>query len=80
MFKRIFFFLLVNIAVVAVIMTIVNVFGLETQYLTPNGLNLTALATMALLWGFVGSFISLFISKWMAKKMMGAHYSVKKYD
>ena len=71
MFKRFFFFALVNIAVVAVILVIAHFFGLETRYLTPNGLNLTALAFMSLLWGFVGSFVSLFMSKWLAKKTMG---------
>ena len=71
MFKRFFFFALVNIAVVAVILVIAHFFGLETRYLTPNGLNLMALAFMSLLWGFVGSFVSLFISKWLAKKTMG---------
>lgn len=70
-FKRIFFWVMINAAVIAVIMTIVSVFGLETRYLTPNGLNLEALAVMSILWGFTGSFISLLISKWMAKKMMG---------
>ena len=71
MFKRFFFFALVNIAVVAVILVIAHFFGLETRYLTPNGLNLMALAFMSLLWGFVGSFVSLFMSKWLAKKTMG---------
>lgn len=69
-FKRIFFFLLVNVAVIAVLMTVVSVFGLDAQYLKPNGLDLTSLAIISAIVGFAGAFISLFISKWMAKWMM----------
>jgi heat shock protein HtpX len=69
-FKRIFFFLLVNFAIIAVLMTITSIFGIE-PYLQPYGLNLTSLAIYAAIIGFTGSFISLFLSKWMAKKMMG---------
>lgn len=65
--KRILLFLLTNIAVVAVIMTITSIFGLDTRYLTSYGLNLQALAILSLLYGFAGSFISLFMSKFIAK-------------
>jgi len=68
--KRIFLFLLTNIAVVAVFMTVVSVFGLDTRYLTPNGLNLQALAIVALLFGMLSSIVSLLLSKIMAKWMM----------
>lgn len=68
--KRIFLFLLTNIAVVAVFMTVVSVFGLDTQYLTPNGLNLQALAIVALFFGMISSLVSLLLSKTMAKWMM----------
>ena len=44
--------------------------GVE-PYLTANGLNLTSLLIFAAVMGFGGSFISLAISKWMAKKSMG---------
>lgn len=69
-FKRIFLFLLTNIAVVAVFMAVVSVFGIDTRYLTPNGLNLQALAIVALFFGMISSIISLFLSKVMAKWMM----------
>ncbi len=68
-FKRIFWFLAINLAIIILITTIVSVFGLDTRYLTPNGLNLQALAVFSLLWGMAGSFISLLLSKWLAKKM-----------
>jgi heat shock protein HtpX len=68
--KRIFLFLLTNIAVVAVFMTVVSVFGIDTRYLTPNGLNLQALAIVALFFGMISSIVSLLLSKTMAKWMM----------
>ncbi len=40
-------------------------------YLTPYGLNYESLAIFCLVWGFVGSGISLLLSKFMAKTMMG---------
>ena len=68
--KRIFFFILTNIAVVATVTTLTMVLGLE-PYLTANGINYVDLAIYSLLWGMVGSFISLFMSKWIAKSSMG---------
>jgi len=65
--KRIFFFLLTNVAVIAVISVIMSVFNIA-PYLTANGLNYQSLLIYAALFGFAGSFISLFISKWMAKR------------
>lgn len=69
--KRIFLFILTNIAVIVVFTTVVSVFGLDAAYLTPNGLNLQALAIFALIFGMTASIISLFLSKWTAKFMMG---------
>ncbi len=68
--KRIFLFLLTNIAELAVFMTVVSVFGIDTRYLTPNGLNLQALAIVALFFGMISSIVSLLLSKTMAKWMM----------
>ncbi len=67
--KRIFLFLVVNIAIIFILTTIVSVFGIS-PYLTPYGLNLTSLAIYSAIIGFAGSFISLFLSKVMAKWMM----------
>ncbi len=58
-----------NLAIIVLITTIVSIFGLDIRYLTPNGLNLQALAIFSLLFGMIGSFISLLISKWMAKRL-----------
>ena len=67
---RIALFLATNVAILLVLSFAMRVFGIE-PYLTANGLNLTSLLFMAAVMGFGGSFISLAISKWMAKKSMG---------
>ena len=64
--KRIFFFLMPHIAVVAVLGIVASLLGVN-RFLTPNGLNLTALLGFALLMGFGGAIISLLISKPVAK-------------
>ena len=66
--KRIFFFLLVNIAVIAMLSLVLSIFNVQ-PYLTPYGLNYESLLIYAAVIGFTGSFISLFLSKFMAKKM-----------
>ncbi|MCX7554585.1 protease HtpX [Marinicella sp. S1101] len=68
--KRVFLFVATNIAVLAVISVVMRLLGFD-HYMTKNGLDYRALAVFSLLWGSVGSFISLAASKWMAKKSMG---------
>lgn len=70
--KRIFLFLLTNIAVMVVLSVTMNVLGVG-RFLTTNGLDLTQLLIFSALVGFTGSIISLLISKWMAKRSTGAH-------
>ena len=69
--KRVFLFLLTNIAVMVVLSATMNVLGVG-RYLTANGLNLSQLLIFSALVGFTGSIISLLISKWMAKTSTGA--------
>ena len=64
--KRIALFLLTNLGVMLVLGLAVNLLGLN-QFLTANGLSLTGLLGFALVMGFGGAFISLLISKPMAK-------------
>lgn len=68
MSKRVFLFLLVNILIITTLSIVwavaTSVFGLPT-----DGYGM--LLTFSVVFGFGGAFISLFISKWMAKKMMG---------
>ncbi|MHB1093302.1 protease HtpX [Thiobacillus sp.] len=68
--KRIALFLATNLAIVLVLSFTMRILGVE-PYLTANGLNLGSLLIFAAVMGFGGSFISLAISRWMAKKSMG---------
>jgi heat shock protein HtpX len=68
--KRIVLFLATNIAILLVLSITMRILGVE-PYLNEQGLNLTSLLIFAAVLGFGGSFISLAISKWMAKKSMG---------
>jgi heat shock protein HtpX len=63
--KRVFLFLLTNIAIMLVIGIVVNVLGLN-QWMTQKGIDYGMLFGFSLVIGFSGSFISLWISKWMA--------------
>jgi len=69
--RRIFYFLATNIAVMLVLSIVMKVFGLE-YYLSAQGINYTSLLVMAAIFGMGGSFISLMMSKWSAKRMSGA--------
>jgi heat shock protein HtpX len=68
--KRIFLFILTNLAIVLTLTIVASIFGLSQGY-TANGLDLGALAMFCLLWGMGGAFISLQISRWMAKRATG---------
>lgn len=69
-FKRIFLFMAVNILVMITITTLMSVLGVG-PYLTEYGLNYESLAVFCLIWGFGGAFISLGLSRIMAKFAMG---------
>jgi len=71
---RIFLFLATNIAIMVVVGILFGVLGLEST-LDAQGvdLNLNALLIMSALIGMTGSFISLAMSKWMAKRAMGVY-------
>ena len=69
--KRIVLFLATNLAIVLVLSLSMRLLGLE-PYLSAQGLNLNSLLLFAAVMGFGGSFISLALSKWMAKKTLGA--------
>ncbi len=71
---RIALFLATNAAVLVLISIVFQIFGIE-GILDSNGidLNLNALLVMSAVIGFGGSFISLAISKWSAKRGMGVH-------
>ena len=64
--KRIFLFVVTNLAVMMVLGLVVNLFGLN-RFLTANGLQLGQLLAFAAVMGFGGAIISLLMSKPMAK-------------
>ena len=68
--KRIFLFVVTNLAVVLVLGVVASLLGVN-RFLTANGLNLTALLGFALIMGFGGALISLLISKPVAKWSAG---------
>jgi len=71
--QRVFLFLLTNIAIMVILSLTLRILGVESL-LAQNGsdLNLNALVIFSGIFGFGGAFISLAISKWMAKRMTGA--------
>ncbi len=69
--KRIVLFLITNLAVMLVLSVVLSVLGAD-RYLTAQGLNLGTLLVFSLIVGFGGSFISLLMSKPIAKWSTGA--------
>ena len=71
--KRVFLFLLTNIAVIIVLSIVLRILGVDRILDTQGvGINVYNLLIFAAIFGFGGSFISLAMSKWSAKRMMGA--------
>lgn len=71
--KRIMLFIMTNIAIMLVLSITLRLLGVDS-ILAENGsdLNIQALVILSGVIGFGGSFISLLMSKWMAKRMTGA--------
>ncbi|WP_028455668.1 protease HtpX [Chitinilyticum litopenaei] len=69
--KRVLLFLCTNLAVMLVLSVVASLLGVN-RFLTANGLNLGMLLVFAALMGFGGSFISLLMSKTIAKWSTGA--------
>jgi heat shock protein HtpX len=69
--KRIVLFLLTNLAVMLVLSVVLSVLGVD-RFLTESGINVGMLLAFSLVVGFGGSFISLLMSKPMAKWSTGA--------
>ncbi len=68
--KRIFLFILTNILVIATVTIVTSLLGVQ-HWVGAYGINYESLLIFCLIWGFVGSGISLLLSKFMAKSMMG---------
>jgi len=69
--KRVLLFLATNLAVMVVLGITVNILGVN-RFLSAQGINLPMLLAFAAVIGFGGAFISLLMSKWVAKMSTGA--------
>ncbi|MGQ7248144.1 protease HtpX [Halomonas sp. V046] len=67
---RILLFLGTNLAVILVASFTLRILGVE-PYLNAQGINFTSLLIFCFIFGMAGSMVSLFISKWMAKRSTG---------
>jgi heat shock protein HtpX len=68
--KRIFLFIVTNLAVVFTLTIVLSLLGVG-RYVGPGGLDVRALAIFCLVWGMGGAFISLQMSRWIAKRATG---------
>jgi heat shock protein HtpX len=69
--KRILLFVLTNILIIAAVtLVIMSILGVSGHYIEETGINYQSLMLICLIWGMVGSFISLALSRFMAKKFM----------
>jgi heat shock protein HtpX len=68
--KRVLLFLATNLAILVVLSVVARILGLD-QWLAAQGGSLGGLLVFAAVFGFGGAFISLALSKWMAKRAMG---------
>jgi heat shock protein HtpX len=65
-------FILTNLAVMLVISITLRILGVDRMLDASGSINFNNLLVMSLVIGFAGSIISLFMSKWSAKRMVGA--------
>jgi heat shock protein HtpX len=77
-FKRFGLVIVLNLLIMTTISIVLNVLNIR-PYLANNGIDYSMLMVFCLIWGFGGAFISLLLSKFMAKKMMGVQI-VKETD
>lgn len=68
--KRIFLFVVTNLAVLVLLSIVARLLGVD-RLLAQQGLGITGLLTFAAAIGFGGAFLSLAMSKWLARTMMG---------
>jgi len=69
--KRILLLIATNFAVMLVLSVVVSILGLD-NWLTANGIDWYSMLVMSAVFGFGGAFISLLMSKWIAKMSVGA--------
>ena len=69
--KRVFLFLVTNLAIVFVLNIVLHLLGVDRIQTANGGLDINNLLVFSAIFGFGGALISLAISKWSAKRMMG---------
>jgi heat shock protein HtpX len=69
--KRVFLFLVTNLAIVFVLNIVLHLLGVDRIQTANGGLDINNLLVFSAIFGFGGALISLVISKWSAKRMMG---------
>jgi heat shock protein HtpX len=69
--KRILLFVVTNLAILVTLSIVLNLLGVAGYYRPDGGINHTALMAFALIWGMGGAFISLLMSRAIAKMAMG---------
>jgi heat shock protein HtpX len=69
--RRIGIFLITNLAVLVTLSAAAHLLGVD-RFITAQGMNFTGLLGFAVVFGFGGAFISLFMSKWTARMAVGA--------
>src|SRR5882762_5632000 len=69
--KRVLLLIVTNIAVMVLLSIVVSVLGLD-RWMTANGIDYFSLLVFSAIFGFGGAFISLLMSKWIAKMSVGA--------
>jgi heat shock protein HtpX len=70
--KRVLLLVATNVAVMIVLSIVASVFGLD-RWLTAEGIDYTSLLVLSAIFGFGGAFISLLLSKTIAKWQAGVH-------
>lgn len=69
---RIVLFAATNVAILVVLSVVARIFGLDQMVNQSGGINFTALLVFSAVIGMAGSFVSLLMSKFMAKRSVGA--------
>jgi len=73
--KRIFLFIVTNIAILltlSIVLAILSALGIGGRYFGPGGIDIGQLAVFCFVWGMGGAFLSLQMSRWIAKRATGA--------
>jgi heat shock protein HtpX len=69
--KRILLFMLTNFAILVTLSIVLNLLGVAGYIRPDGGINHTTLLVFAFVWGMGGSFISLLMSRFIAKRALG---------